>query len=165
MGDERSPWREPMVWLIVALPLSSIVAGFSLLAISVRSGSIDAVADPVVRTAQIQVSDLGPDERARQLGLSGVFRVGIGLIEFLPVTGDFDRGAPLRVAIGHPTLASADREVLLQPAEAGWRGAMGLEGAHDWRLTIMADDGRWRLRGRLPKGQLAARVQPAVGSP
>ncbi len=164
MGDERSPWREPMVWLIVALPVASIVAGFSLLALALRSGSIDAVADPVVRTAQIQVSDLGPDERARQLGLSGVFRVGTGSIEFLPVTGDFERGAPLRVSMGHPTLASADREMLLHPTESGWRGAADLEGAHDWRLTIMAEDGRWRLRGRLPTGQLAALLQPAVGS-
>ena len=154
-----------MVWLIVALPLASVVAGISLLVISARSGSIDAVADPVQRTAQIQVSDLGPDERARQLQLTAIVRVGARMIEVLPVTGEFDRSAPLRIALHHPSLASADRVVLLSPGQLGWRGKMDLDGSHDWSLQVMAADGDWRLRGRLPKGQLAAHVKPALESP
>ena len=34
-----------MVWLVVALPLASVVAGITLLVIAARSGSTDAVAD------------------------------------------------------------------------------------------------------------------------
>lgn len=153
-----------MVWLVAALPLAAVVAGIWLLVTAARSGGSDAVADPVQRTAQIQVSDLGPDERARQLRLTAVVRVGTGLVEVLPVTGDFVRNAPLRVALRHPALASADREVLLQPTELGWRGAMDVDGTHDWNLQVTADDGHWRLRGRLQKGQLAAHVKPAVES-
>lgn len=153
-----------MVWLVAALPVASVIAGLSLLVISARSGSIDAVADPVQRTAQIQVSDLGPDERARQLQLSAIVRIGTGLVEVLPVTGDFDRSAPLRIALRHPTLASADREAVLAPTELGWRGDLDLDAAHDWTVQVTADDGRWRLRGRLLKGQLAAHLQPAVES-
>lgn len=164
MNEARSPWREPMVWLVVALPAASVVAGLSLLVISSRNGSIDAVADPTQRTAQIQVSDLGPDERAQQLRLTAIVRVGTGLVEVLPVTGDFDHGAPLRIALRHPMLASADREVLLQPIELGWRGRIDLDGTHDWNLQVTTDDGQWRLRGRLPKGQLAAHLKPAVES-
>lgn len=165
LNKTRSPWREPMVWLIAALPIASVIAGVSLLVIAVRSGGADTVADPVQRTAQIQVSDLGPDERAQQLRLTAIVRVGPGLVEVLPVTGDFDRGAPLRIALHHPTLASADREVLLQPTELGWRGRIDLDTTHDWNLQVSADDGQWRLRGRLPKGQLAAHLKPAVESP
>lgn len=153
-----------MVWLIVALPLASVVAGIALLVISARSGSIDAVADPVQRTAQIQVSDLSADARAAQLRLSAVLRVGTGLIEVLPVSGDFDRSAPLRVTLDHPTLASADREALLQPMKLGWRGVLELDNSHDWNIAVAADDGRWRLRGRLPKGQMAAHLKPSVRS-
>lgn len=153
-----------MVWLIAALPLAAVVAGVWLLVVAMRSGGSDAVADPVQRTAQIQVSDLGPDERARQLQLTAIVRVGTGLVEVLPVTGDFDRSAPLRIALRHPTLASADREALLQPHELGWRARMDLDGTHDWNLQVTGDDGHWRLRGRLPKGQLAAHVKPAVES-
>lgn len=164
MSEARSPWREPMVWLVAALPLASVVAGISLLVISARSGSIDAVADPVQRMAQIQVSDLGPDERARTLQLSAIVRLGAGTIEILPVTGDFDRSAPLRIALRHPVLASADREALLQPGELGWRGEISLDGSHDWSLQVTAADGHWRLRGRLLKGQLAAHLKPALES-
>lgn len=160
----RSAWREPMVWLVAALPIASVIAGVSLLVIAVRSGGADTVADPVQRTAQIQVSDLAPDERAQQLRLTAIVRVGTGLVEVLPVTGDFDHGAPLRIALHHPTLASADRELLLQPTELGWRGGIDLDTTHDWNLQVSAGDGRWRLRGRLPKGQLAAHLKPAVES-
>ncbi|MHB8912282.1 MAG: FixH family protein [Lysobacter sp.] len=161
----RSAWREPMVWLVAALPIASVIAGVSLLVIAVRSGGADTVADPVQRTAQIQVSDLAPDERAQQLRLTAIVRAGTGLVEVLPVTGDFDHGAPLRIALHHPTLASADRELLLQPTELGWRGGIDLDTTHDWNLQVSAGDGRWRLRGRLPKGQLAAHLKPAVESP
>ena len=162
LNKTRSPWREPMVWLITALPLSAVVAGVWLLVVAVRSGGSDAVADPVQGTAQIQVSDLGPDERARQLQLSAVVRIGTGEIEVLPVTGDFDRSVPLRIALRHPTLASADREAVLQPYELGWRARVDLDASHDWNLQVTGDDGPWRLRGRLLKGQLAAYVKPAV---
>lgn len=154
-----------MVWLVAALPIASVIAGVSLLVISVRSGSADAVADPVQRTAQIQVSDLGPDERARQLHLTAIVRLGTGLVEVLPVTGEFDRATPLRIALRHPTLASADRELLLQPTELGWRGRIDLGDTHDWNLQVSAGDGTWRLRGRMPKGQRAAHMKPAVESP
>ena len=160
----RPPWREPMVWLIAALPLASVIAGIWLLVVAVRSGGADTVADPVQRTAQIQVSDLGPDERAQQLQLTAIVRVGTGLVEVLPVTGDFDHGAPLRIALRHPTLANADRELLLQPTELGWRGKIDLDGSHAWNLQVTADDGAWRLRGRLPTGQLAAHLKPAIES-
>ena len=64
MEPERSPWREPMVWMLVALPLGSVVASAWLIAAALRSGGDDAIADPVQGTAQIQVSDLDPDLRA-----------------------------------------------------------------------------------------------------
>ena len=160
----RPPWREPMVWLIAALPIASVVAGISLLVIAVRSGGADTVADPVQRTAQIQVSDLGPDERAQQLQLTAIVRVGAGLVEVLPVTGAFDHGAPLRIALHHPALASADRELLLQPTKTGWRGKIDLDTGHDWNLQVSAGDGQWRLRGRMLKGQQAAHLKPSVES-
>ena len=102
MNDKRPAWREPMVWLVVALPLVAVIAGFALLVIASRSGSTDAVADRVQRTAQIQVADLGPDARARQLRLSAILRTDGDLVEVLPVSGDFPRDAPLRLALHHP---------------------------------------------------------------
>lgn len=161
--DERRPaWREPMVWLVAALPLASIVAGLALLVVAARSGGGDAVADPVRRIAQIQLSDLGPDARAQQLKLGAVFRIDNDFVEVLPVNGAFARGAPLRLALHHPARAEADRELLLAPGELGWRGLGTISMAHDWNVVLSPQDGSWRLQGRLPKGQRAAYLKPSM---
>ena len=162
MNGQRSPWREPMVWLVVALPLASVVAGIALLVIAAGSGSTDAVADPVQRTAQIQVADLGPDARARQLRLTAILRTEANLVEVLPVTGAFQRDAPLRLALHHPARADADRTLLLQPTDSGWRAAATVDGSHDWIARLAPVGGAWRLQGRLPMGQRAVHLASAL---
>jgi hypothetical protein len=165
MEPKRSPWREPMVWMLVALPLASVVASALLITAALRSGGDDAIADPVQSTAQIQVSDLGPDLQAQQRQLSAVLRVGAGFVEVLPATGDFDRRAPLQLSLRHPTIAAADLALQLQPTATGWRARIFLDSGHDWRLQLAPSDGRWRILGRLPKGQQAVRLAPVLSAP
>lgn len=165
MERKRSPWREPMVWMLVALPLASVVASALLITAALRSGGDDAIADPVQSTAQIQVSDLGPDMQAQQRQLSAVLRVGAGFVEVLPATGDFDRRAPLKLSLRHPTLAAADRQLQLQPTATGWRASITLDDGHDWRLQLAPTDASWRILGRLPRHQRAARLAPVLATP
>jgi hypothetical protein len=165
MEPKRSPWREPMVWMLIALPLAAVVASVWLLVAALRSGGDDAIADPVQSTAQIQVSDLGPDMQARQRQLSAVLRVGAGFVEVLPVSGDFDRRAPLKLSLRHPAIAAADRALQLQPTPTGWRARIALDSGHDWKLQLAPTDGRWRILGRLPKGQQAAHLAPVLAAP
>ena len=157
-----SLWREPMIWLIVALPAAVLVAGISTLLIALRAGGDDALPDTVRRTAQIQVADLGVDARAQALGLTALLRVDGDALELLPVTGAFDRSAPLRLELRHPTTADDDREFILMPSTRGWRAPHALDGRHDWRLELGPKDARWRLVGRLPAQQRAARLSPAL---
>jgi len=162
MDAPRSPWREPMVWLVIALPAASIVAGIVLLVLSSGPGS-DSVADDVRRTADVQVADLGPDERAQALGLSAVVRRADGLVAVLPVAGRFERGARLQLHLRHPARADLDRSFVLVPDADGWRAEAQVAGDHDWVVQLEPADGRWRLQGRLPRGQQAAYVQPVLG--
>ncbi len=165
MDTRRSPWCEPMVWLIVALPLASVVASALLIAAALRSsGNNDVAADPVQRTAQIQVSDLAPDMQAQQRKLSAVLRVEAGIVEVLPATGDFDRSAPLQLSLRHPTQATADILLELRPTVNGWRASIVLADGHDWKLQLAPRDGGWRILGRLPKGQRAARLAPVLAA-
>ena len=90
-----SSWRNPVMWLVVGLPLLSIVAGVGLVVVATRAGGDDTVNDAVRRVSQIQTTDLGPDEAARKLGLSAVLRVENGIVEVLPATGAFARGEAL----------------------------------------------------------------------
>jgi hypothetical protein len=150
-------------WLVVGLPLLSIVAGVGLVIIAVRSGGADVVSDPVQRVSQIQTTDLGPDEAAAKLGLSAVLRVEDGVVEVLPATGKFATGAPLQLVLEHPTRQSDDLRLELLPQGPGWRVQQAVDGEHDWVVQLRDGEGRWRLHGRLPKQQHAARLSPSLG--
>lgn len=158
-----SPWRQPIVWLVVALVAAAVAGGIAMVFVA-NDGSADAVNDPVRRTAQIQTADLGPDAVARSEKLSAIVRTDVeqGLVQVLPVSGVFDRTAPLRLNMVHPSRASEDLVLLLQPTELGWQSDTALDGSHDWNVQLGPENSRWRLQGRLPKGQQAANLSPAL---
>ena len=80
-----------------------------------------------------------------------------------PVNGEFDRAAPLTLRLHHPTRAELDQTLALAATETGWRADATLAADHDWRVQLTPADGKaWRLRGRIPHGQRAAQLQPAL---
>lgn len=158
MTDKRSPWREPMVWLVIALPAVAVIGGIVMVVVSSRAGNTDSVVDDVQRTAQIQTTDLGPDERARQLGLGAVFRIAKQGVQVFPASGTFDRSQTLHLVLQHPNRGEDDLKVDLKPDEFGWSAALEVSNEHDWRLQLTSANGDWRLRGRLPRGQQAAHL-------
>lgn len=166
MGEEhdkqRHPLREPMVWLVIALPLAAVVASIWLVVASSRGGSVDSVADEVQRTGQIQVADLGPDERAAQLKLGAVLQSGDGMLRVFPAGGQFRRGEPLRLVVLHLYSEQSDQVFTLQPDELGWHVEHAPDASRDWNLQLGNEAGTWRLRGRLSKGQRATRLGPAL---
>jgi hypothetical protein len=170
MTDTPTPrkTRNPVLWLVVGLPAVVVVASLATLYIAIDAGGSDAIPDEVRRTAQIQTTELGPDERAATLKLSAVFSVHDGHVEVLPASGALIddktlRGKPLRLLLQHPTLAAEDRELKLVPTEAGWRAEIALDPKHDWRIHLLPEGSAWRLRGRLPAGQRGVLLAPSVG--
>ena len=161
-----SPWRQPIVWLVLALVAAAVIGSVVMLVVA-GDGASDAVPDEVQRTAGAQVGDLGPDALAQQRQLSAIVRIDArrGVVQAVPVTGSFDRGSPLRLALHHPVRQAADQVLELQPSATGWETRARIDGSHDWNLQLAPADGQWRLRGRLPKAQLAARVAPALQAP
>ena len=164
MPQTRPAWRNPMVWLVAGIPAASIIAGVGLVIVAMGQPN-DAISDKVRRTAQIQVADLGPDAQARQSGLRALLRAEDGIVEALPVSGEFDRARPLVAMLRHPARESEDRRIELAPTELGWRASADVTLEHDWNVELASADGRWRLLGRLPKGQHAVALQPALQAP
>lgn len=162
-GTERSAWREPMVWLVAAIPAAAVIATVVLLVTASRStGTDDAVADRVQRTAQVQVADLGPDARARQLRLSAIVRAGKGMVEVLPVDGAFDRNQVLALSLHHPADDDFDRSFRLAPSKTGWQAREAIDLSHDWNVHLGPADGSWRLYGRWSARQQATYLHPAL---
>jgi len=151
-----------MVWLIVGLPAASVVAGLLLVATAVRSGGADEVTDEVRRTAQIQVSELGPDAQAKAMNLSAVLSLDDATAQVLPANGEFIRNQALLLTLSHPTDSTQDRQLTLEPTALGWRAQAEIGTANDWIAQLAPVDGRWRLRGRLKAGQRAAHLGPAL---
>ena len=161
--SQTSLWRNPVMYLVIGLPLLSIVAGVGLVVIASAAGGSDAVSDPVRRVSQIQTTDLGPDQTARKLGLSAVLRVEDGVIEVLPATGRFIHDAPLQLTLEHPTRRAEDLQLDLPAQGPGWRIEQPLDPDHDWIVHLRPTDGAWRLQGRLRSQQHAARLAPLLG--
>lgn len=163
-GQPRKAHREPMVWLVFGLPAAVVVASIAMLVIGIRQRDGGEVSDRVQRTAQIQQTDLGADERAQALGLRMLLRERDGRIEALPVSGHFPRGQTLRLLAEHPTDRARDRTLMLAPQGAGWLSKDKFEDArvHDWKFSLTPGNESWRLRARMPKAQSAVVLEPAV---
>ena len=162
----QSAWRQPIIWLVAGLPAAVVIASIGLIFIA-GDGNNDVVRDEVQRTAQIQTSDLGPDTVAQQEKLSAIVRTDaeLGIVEVLPVSGQFDRAAPLHLTLAHPTRSDQDQNLVLEPDELGWRALAKIDASHDWKVELGPQDGRWRLRGRLPKQQQATHLRPSLQAP
>ena len=162
--DKRnSPWRQPMMWLVIGLPAVTVVALVALVIMAAGPGSTDSIDTSVRRTAQMQTADLGPDQAAARLQLAALLRVDGASLELVPLHAGFDTAKPLRLAMRHPVRSELDRDFLLQPSGGTWRvPAPALELGHDWTLQLAPEGGAWRLQGRLVKGQLSARLQPVT---
>ncbi|HRN62359.1 MAG TPA: FixH family protein [Luteimonas sp.] len=160
--ENRPFWKTGIMWLVIGLPLASVFAGMALVIIATRSGGADVVRDDVRRVSQIQTTDLGQDQQARTLGLSAVLRAEDGVLEVIPVTGDFRRTAPMKLVLQHPSRTQEDVEIELAPSDTGWRAERPLDDSHDWVVQMAPVDGEWRLHGRLPKQQHATRLAPSL---
>ena len=68
-------WYSPELWLVVGIPLATVVGGMVTLALAVGDLSADGEHEGVQRTAQMQTADLDPDLAAARQGLSARLRV------------------------------------------------------------------------------------------
>lgn len=156
----------PILWLVAGIPLLTIVAGVGTVLIASRTGSSDAVIDPVTRTAQVQDRDLRGDRLAAQLGLSasGTIAPGSGAVS-VRLAGLPTLPSRLTLTVGHPTRRSGDARVeLVAGADGSHLGRTGIELDHDWNLLLAADDAGWRLVGRLPAHTGTFDLVPALAA-
>lgn len=151
-----SALRQPLVWLVIALPLLSVVAGVSMLFLP--GDSIDAVGDKVKRTAQVQEADLSRDVEAQRLALSATLRRAGDAIHVEGV--GFDRNVPLQLLLRHPVRESEDRRATLA---RGVAQLPSFDATHDWIVELGPTDHRWRIVGRWKAHARETTLRPALG--
>ncbi len=161
------PWyREPMLWLVIALPAAVIVAGVSTIAIAVSAGGSDAVSDQVRRTAQIQIADLAAEQAALERGIGAELRIDhdTGALHVALNQQADAPAATLELQLNHPIDAAQDRQVTLVRSGDGWLGRFDGDLQHDWDLSLMPADREWRLRGRIRGGQPSAELRAPLAN-
>lgn len=161
MNKTRSAWREPMVWMLIGMPLASVAIGFALLfaAVDHASPAIDSP-DQVTRLGQLQMSAKAAPNRQYAPASELILRPSDGMIEAVPTDARIGRGGVLTVTL---TAQDASAEVLtlhLKPSELGWRGAGVVGSDRSWRIEAASDRAPWRLRGQWPARARFARLAP-----
>lgn len=153
-----------LAWLVIALPLSSVVAGITTLVIAARAGSADAVIDPVRRTAQIQEHDLAADRRTTAFGLAAqLTRSGSGDGIVVRIQGALPPAEALTLTLAHPLAGSMDRRIQLRrDGDRRYVSTQAVSADHDWNMQLAPADGNWRLVGRLIQDHDALELHPAL---
>lgn len=157
----RPAWRQPMFWLVLAIPLATLVAGWHLLGVAGGERATDSSPDRVRRTAQVQVTDLTADEIAAQRALSAWLHVDGEQLRIDASVADY----ALRLLLVHPTDSELDRELSFTRTGDGWQGPPLPDAGVAWHLRLQPLDGSWRLVGRWRPGHDRCELQPALARP
>ena len=141
----RKP-ANPVLWLVIALPLLAVAASLASLALAVtrgdselpkdyhwEGGALDRDQQRLARAAQMQIGAMITCDPATRL-----------------VTIMLHGAAPggLRLALTHPTDARADRRLALPGSAGAYHTACGALPMAHWWLEVSDDRGQWLLRGR-----------------
>jgi hypothetical protein len=166
--SHRHPGREPLVWLVVGIPLLTVVAGLITLWIAFQRADSNVTEDYYKEGLAIN-RKIERDQRARDYGLSGSMNFAAeggsagsivattertsaarevpGLAVELDLSGAVQAFEPqVTLRMTHPVHKSLDRQVLLQGFGGGrYRGRLDDGGAAGTRWMLAVETPGWRL--------------------
>ncbi len=170
MKEQRSadtlPWyRQPLVWMLIAIPASSVVVGMTMLWLAAASYDGLVVDDYYKRGLEIN-RDLERDRSAERLGLSAEIALDArsGGVQVRIASEDAKVALPDRVMLQllHPTRSGMDQRVELRlQGEGLYRGTAERLGSGRWHLQLETE--QWRIVGRLAvPGTGLGELRPAI---
>jgi len=141
-------WRSvPLMWLVVGLPLTVVVAAFVTLGIAIRS-SDDVVRDDFRKEGLAIYADPARDAAAAEAGARVVLEVDpSGTLTAALTLGRGEAPGELLVVLSHATRAEYDQMVPLRLQDGVYAGrARALAPGH-WYVEITPPGREWRLKG------------------
>lgn len=160
------PWyRQPLVWMLIAIPGSAVLFGIAMLVIAIASYDGLVVDDYYERGLEIN-RDLERDRAAARLGMSAgvTFDPRTSSVRVELISGSSELRFPSRLSLRlvHPTRAGLDRVVELRSMGQGhYAGNAGRLEAGHWHLHLETES--WRILGRMPlPGTGLSDLSPAV---
>jgi hypothetical protein len=141
--------REPLVWMLIAIPFSAVVMGVVMITLAIQSSSGLVVDDYYKKGKQIN-RVLARDKFAYELGLAAGFKIetdGSIAIRFAPEV-QIIPGDKIVLELIHATMPGLDQKLIMQRNETHLlTGEINLPGKGRWNLYLQTAD--WRLTGSL----------------
>jgi len=161
MTETRRWYREPWVWLLIALPMSAVIGGMITIYLAVTS-SDGLVEDDYYKRGKTINLELARDQAAAHYELEALVRIDSpgGRVSVTLASRDHLQPGHVRLLLMHPTRAGYDQDVMLEPDWEGvYRGAVSPVSPASWHVQLEADD--WRLAGRVQLPQaMPLRLEP-----
>ena len=149
--DIRPWYREPMVWLVIAIPLSSVIYGTFFLIVSITSFD-GMVVDDYYKVGKQINRELKRDKAALAHGLTAQLMVENKTVTvFIAANQDYSAPPALEIRFLYSTRADIDKEIFVEQVSPGiYKGSLAELETGRWNVQIASDD--WRLMGsvRMP---------------
>jgi len=159
---QKRPWyREPWVWLLIALPASAVIGGMITIYLAIVS-SDGLVEDDYYKRGKTINLELARDQAAVHYQLQAILGIDSQSGQVTVRLESRDHVHPERVSLLllHPTRAGKDQRIQLEPDGKGvYIGTARTVEPANWHVQLETDD--WRLSGRmqLPKEE-SLRLMP-----
>lgn len=148
--QDSMPWyRERWLWLVVGIPLASVILSSIMLYVAL-TGEDSLVTDDYYKEGIAINQDLDKDRLAASLGLQGRFDIEAdGKTFHLDLTGNTSEvsSSVLFLNLEHPTRQSEDLLLRLVPNGNRYIGQLEAVPHGKYYLTLYDLDGAWRLQG------------------
>ncbi|MEI8256763.1 MAG: FixH family protein [Deltaproteobacteria bacterium] len=167
VDGSRRPWHhEPLVWLVIAIPALTVVAGLTTVVTAFRKADVE-VSDDVRREGLAIHQDPTRDNAATALGVAATLSLADGHLRVELAPGKAPLPSTLLVVLSHATRAEYDQLVpLTVGADGSFAGTLPALRTGHWYLEITPTDRSWRLTGEFvgSGAQLALSAEAPAGT-
>lgn len=147
-SESRRPWhREPFMWLVVGIPLLTVVAGLSTVYIA-HKHSDTIVSDEFRKEGLAIQHDPTRDLAAARIGAHAQLDIAPDRLRVRLNLANGTSPSSLVAVLSHATRAELDRLIVLSRTSDGAYEARfeALDAGH-WYVEVSPSDRSWRLRG------------------
>jgi hypothetical protein len=140
--------REPLVWMLIAIPLSAVIMGVVMMTLAIQSYSGLVVDDYYKKGKQIN-RVLARDKLAYELGLAAALSIHASGIEIRFDPGvSVIPGERIELKLVHATRPGLDRQLFFDNRNLRLlESPLNMLGPGRWNLILQTPD--WRLTGSL----------------
>lgn len=147
MIESQRPWyKEPYVWMLIGIPLSSVIVGTFFITISVINKDT-LVRDNYYKDGLAYNQELQWDKKAKALDIRLEMQVNGNELHLQVINSRQVLPNTLKVTLGHPTIPTKDRESHLQ-LTTDKRYIGFIEPTEDGRYYLLIEslEQQWRIR-------------------